>query len=340
MSDGIYDEARSDAIDNFVTVAQACHGLLTKQHYANQPSKSYDRVKYFNFFEVNIWTLGELYNLSVKMLSKPKCCFIRCRVKDYNKRRHVLRRVHDRDDGEATLIPYRCNWFALDIDGFGVSCGDLLADAHQVLLALGAAFRNAECFAVASGSYGIKPAIHMRLFFWADKFASNADIGKMLRNNNAKVDLALHSNPIQPIYTAAPIFGEGLSDPVGKRIVWIHGETPIVEVRSENVNYAGQPEILYTKQEADRQAAKYYRNISRLPSGDRHTGLIQWCFPLGKLVGQGHFVREDVIDIAFNHCSFWIGKRDTKKDMATIVYTIDRGIDAIEKHANGETDND
>jgi hypothetical protein len=331
MSDRIYSESESNSNENIVTVAQACHGTLAKQHFANGLSRSYDRVKYFNFFETNIWSLDELYNLSKRLLFKPKCCFIRARLKDANRRRHLLRRAYDRDGVAATLIPYRCFWFALDIDGYGESLGDLCADVHQVLLALPSRFQDVECFAVASASYGIKSGIHLRLFFWSQNPVSNTDILKVLKGNKACADLAIYENPVQPIYTAAPIFNDGLIDPVKQRMMWVQGTFANVLIPQEDIYTKGMPEIPYTKQEADRQAAKYYSNIARLSSGERHSGLIHWCIPLGKLVGQGHFEREDVIDIALNHCSFWGGKRDTDKDRKTITYAVDHGIDAMFK---------
>lgn len=329
MSDTIYSDTSQNSNETFVTVAQACRGILAKQHYANKPIQSYDRVKYFNFFETNIWSLDELYSLSKRLLNKPQCCFIRARLKDRDRRRHMLRRAYDSEDGPATLISYRCYWFALDIDGYGNSMGDLFTDTHQVLLALPSCFQDIDCFSVASASYGIKTSIHMRLFFWSQELVSNNDILKVLKNNKACADLTIYQNPVQPIYTAAPVFRDGLSDPVKQRIIWINGEFPHVVIPAEQPNIAGMPENTYTKQEADKQAAKYYSNISRLSGGERHSGLIKWCIPLGKLIGQGHFEREDVIDIAFNHCSFWHGRRDTDKDMKTITYAIDLGIDAM-----------
>src|SRR5262249_34260960 len=156
--------------------------------------------------------LWDLYCLSKCMLTEYRCCYIRARVKD--KDRNVQRKYLGDD---ATLVLQDMNWFALDIDGFGESSGNLAIDMQEVLAALPRAFLRVQCFAVASASYGIKPGIRMRLFFWSDKPCSNLDLKRYLHGNKAKADLALF-NPIQPIYTAAPIF-VGWSDPVKERIL-------------------------------------------------------------------------------------------------------------------------
>jgi hypothetical protein len=332
MSDRIYSDDESFARENIALVAQACHGVLTKRYLTNNTVVSYDKVKHFNFFEYNIWSLSELYNLSKLLLNKPRCCLIRAKLKDRNRRRNMLRRAYDREDGsEATLLQDRFNWFAMDIDGYGLSLNNLFTDTHQVLLALGEGFQDTECFAVASASYGVKPAVHMRLFFWSQEAVSNLDLFRALKNNRANVDTSLYSNPVQPIYCAAPLFEGGLTDPIKQRIMWISGQFSSVIIPSSPEHGKGMAEVVYTKQEADAFITKQLTLLSRLAPGDRHTGLWNIGVFLGKLVGQNHFERNEVIDRAFNHCSFWRGKRDTRKDLATITDAVDHGIRSMEE---------
>ena len=331
MSDRIYSTPEPVSSENLLTVAQSCRGVLAKRFFPDREPQSYDHVKFFNFYEINIWSLDELYTWSKRLLTKPKCCLIRARIKNLNNCRHVLRRAVDRGDGLVTLIPYRCYWFALDIDGYGVSRGDLYSDAWSVLLALPSCFQDVECFAVASASYGIKPSIHMRLFFWSQEPVSNNDILRMLRGNKANADLAIYQNPVQPIYTAAPIFAPGMIDPVKQRIVWINGKSLTVNIRSESPHVYGAKEAVYTYDEARAFARKTYRRISDFTQGERHNELYKASVFLGKLVGQEHFEREEVIDRAFNCCNFWYGKRDTDKDMKTIIAGVDFGIAAMDR---------
>lgn len=325
MSDTIYSNTTPDASDNFVLVAQSAEAgkLLTKRNYKDS-QRNYDRVTFFNFFEVNIGSLDELYNLSKKMLDKPNCCFVRARLKDPNHRRNVRRNYKD---ANATLILENMNWLALDVDWQQESSGDLRKDADLVLVSLPECFSNVECFVVASASYGVKPGIRMRMFFWSRYPVSNADVKRVLTGYETICDPAIF-NPIQVIYTAKPIF-HGIDDPIKERIAWI---TPLgifssaIEIVTYNEHYRGAKEKWYTKDKAEKFAEKAYLTITELTTGSRHDGIITWGYFLGKLVGQGHFDRDEVIRRMFDACEYWTGQRDTKRDMATITWAVDRGI--------------
>ena len=328
MSDTIYNDSFAGASDNVVCVAQAAEPskLLTKRNYKDS-QRSYDQVTYFNFFESTISSLDELFNLCKRMLDKPRCCFIRARIKDHQKRRHVRRKYKE----DATLVLENCNWFALDVDWQEQeSSGNLVADANSVLLALPSRFANVECFVVASASYGIKPGIRMRMFFWSHNPVSNSDLKRALTGYEKICDPAIF-NPIQPIYTAKPIFS-GIDDPVKQRIAWI---TPlgifssVVEISADYEHYRGAKEKRYTKAKADKFIESALLKLTELTSGDRHNGLISCGYHLGKLVGQEHFERDEVIRRMYEACEYWIGKRDTKKDMSTIIWAVDRGILAM-----------
>ena len=335
MADYIYDTSTDYASDNFVTVCQTADGkLLTKRNYLNH-QVSYDRAFKYNLFEVPIGSLDELYMLCVRMLEKPRCCFVRARIKDMNNRFNVRRLYKDPED--STLILEPCNWFALDIDWPDqASDGNLISDSQTVILSLPECFRGVEYFVVASASYGYKPGIRMRMFFWSRVGVNNTDLKRLLHGYERIADPAIF-NPIQPIYTAKPIYSES-DDPIEKRIAW---HTPFgifaygVEIPVENKSYAGAPEIRYTKKTAENFLRKKLLDIADLTIGDRHNGLVHAGYFLGKLVGQGHFEREEIIELMFDACSYWNGKRSTSKDRETITFAIDRGIDSMYK---GETE--
>jgi len=326
MSDRIYTNEEHVANHNFVTVAQACHGVLTKVNHIDGSQTAFGNVKYYNFFEEEISDLGGLYRLHQKLLWKDRCCILRCRIKDKDNRRGVVRKSNGDD---ATLIAGKFNWFAIDIDKFGEGVGDLQADACKVILALPSVFWDSECFAVATSSYQRKekPGINLRLFFWADKPVTNLDLKKAL--SGTIVDLAIYANPVQPIYTAAPKFDDGI-DPIDVRIVWIQRafQTVVIKI-SEDTGKRGAPEIQYTKQQANKFVEKIHSEIRNLSMGERHDGLIRWCYFLGKLIGDGHFEREDSIERVISDCSFWSYPNE-KKDRETATYAIDRGIASMQ----------
>ncbi len=323
MTSSTYDETEPVASENYVTVAQTVSDrlMLTKRIYANGTQKAYDQAKHFNFYEVAIWNLYDLYSLSKRMLAKPRCCYIRARIKD--KHRNVVRKCIGQD---ATLILNNQNWFALDIDSFAEASNDLEVDAIRVLLALPPCFRRSECFVVASANYSIKPGIRMRMFFWSDNACSNTDLKNLLNGNSANADLAIF-NPVQPIYTAAPIFHD-MNDPVVNRIKWIvptdiSNQTVDVPI---NVSYArGSEERKYTKGQAEIMRNSKLIAIAQLAPGERHNGLIKECIFFGQLIEQNVLDEGETIELLCNACDEWNGNRNTRKDMETILWSIERG---------------
>jgi len=324
VSDRIYTNDSDRANHDFVTVAQACQGVLTKVNHLDGSQTAFGNVKYYNFFEEEVVDLRALFSLSNKLLMKPRCCILRCRIKDRNKRKGVVRKSNDDD---ATLLAGRFHWFAIDIDKYGESTGDLVTDASQVILALPSKFWDSECFAVASSSYGLerKPGINIRLFYWSEHEITNVDLNKAMRGTIA--DRSIYANPVQPIYTAAPIFDDGI-DPIETRIVWIQRAYQTVTIPvSETKDRKGDPENLYTKQQADKFIDKALREIAKLGEGERHEGLIRWGYFIGKMIGQDHFEEEDMTDRVMTVLDLhWHGNRDKKKDLETLQYAIRRGI--------------
>ena len=337
MPDGTYDTSGDYASQNFVVVAQAASPRLAlcKQNYSNGTQKPYDNVKNFNFFEVELWNLWDLYTLSKFLLTKPRCGFIRGRIKDMDRRRNVPRLLHGED---FTLITEKCNWFALDIDGLKTqdTPGNLQLDINDVLLALYSYLGNVECFAVASASYGFKPNVSLRLFCWATEPVSNNDLKQYFKGCRI-LDHNLF-NPIQVIYTAAPIF-HGMADPIQKRIEWIGVRYPdhalTVTIPSYEESSKGSEEKLYTKRQGERIAERTYQRIIDLAPGERHNGLMGQCILLGKLVGQGIIEEAEAIDRAYGACDNWHGKRNRANDMKTIRYGIDVGKRSMENQNNG-----
>lgn len=321
MSEHTYTLSSDSASTNFVVVAQAASPnlVLTKRNFANGNQKQYDNVKHFNFFQVEVLDLNDLYSLSLRMLSKPRCCFIRALIKDPNNCKNVVRKCKD---DEATLVIQSQNWFAIDVDWNVNSNDDLESDLNDVLLALGGDFAKADCFAVASASYMFKPGIRMRVFFWADEPCSNQDLKRLFANNKAGVDLALF-NPIQPIYTASPI---GV-DNVKQRIVWCSGSQPCVHVPAYGYEHGEENE--YTKPQAERFLNSVCIKIGLIPSGHRHNELFGYSIFLGKLIGQMLLDEEETAQAAFEACEHWEGRRDQDKDMKTIRDGIERGKKAV-----------
>lgn len=333
MSDSTYSHVESDASENYVTVAQTVSPrlILTKRNYASGEQASYDRVKHFNFFERRMESLDQLYQLCKELLDKPRCCLIRARIKDLNNRRNVVRKCVGAD---ATLVVGKCNWFALDIDGLDGYTGDLLSDLNTALLALPPAFQ-AECFAVASASYGFfkKPGIHMKLFYWSLRPISHIDLKRSLAGNKAKADLAIF-NPIQLIYVAKP-FWHGMDDPIKERIVYFPYTNAMIDIPSYETNKVGAQESYYTKRQSVGIIVKSFERIAELKQHYRHDGLIREGYLGGHLCYQGFLDEEEALDrLALVTNEYWIDPPpNPEKDRATYLYAFRQGIKQMEEKA-------
>jgi len=321
VSDRIYTNDTSEAIHNVVTIAEACRGTLAKTNFANGSQTQYDRVKFFNFTEYEIGSLHDLYSISLGLLDNSRCCFIRARVMDERKSRGVVRKQNE------TLIADKFNWVVIDADWKdAVASGNIVEDSQKAISRLPECFHGCEYFAVASASYCFKPGIRIKLFFWSQNAVSNLDMKNCLHGRN-EFDPAVYQ-PIQLIYTARP---NGV-DTVKNRITYKKPLFPkqLKIVITDHQHMRGEPEVWYTLERAKRNKSAHLFRISLLSEGDRHEGLIREGLPLGKLVGQGHFEEENIIEEVLEVCSSWIGKHDTTKDRATITWAIQKGIAAME----------
>jgi hypothetical protein len=332
MSDYIYRETSESTSPNFarpnnITIARALGGkYLTKIVYANS-EKAYDNAYHYMFFNREIFDLFDLRNYLPVLLRKPDCCLIRGIAKDDTITRQV-RRLHDKDGVTATIIEQPQNWYALDIDGYGNSSGDLKQDAQSVLLALG--LDGTEALAIPSAGYLRKPGIRIRLFLWNEMKVSCISLKKHFERWKHVVDLALF-HPIQPIYTARPIFN-GMSDPCKESLIcWLPGRqsTHIVERYSIHDN----SEMKHTVKQAKAFLNSFIKEMPNIPSGERHnylTGKMESkAVLIGKCVAQGLLDEGETKDeILVAAKMFWHG--NAKNDSSAIDWVFKRGQEAME----------
>lgn len=306
-----------------VTVAQTVHPnlYLTKIFYRDKV-QTYDNVKTFNFYEYQVEHLDDLARIVLKMLEQPRCCLLRAVPKDATRR--VRRTINGAD---ATLIEQPQHWFALDIDGYAESTGDVRTDAETVLAGLG--WTGTDCFAIASASYGVKPGIRLRMFFWANRKVECIVLKKLLMNNKVCADLAMFF-PIQPIYVAKPIFADGLKDTVGRRFALLAGEKRCVEVPWNLEPTDRYPRRrLSTKKQARRDIETIFNNICEAEPGSRHDVVRNMGYWAGSLIGQGLLDRYDTVEYLLDACRSW-GDGNPKKDREALEYGVKKGEDEME----------
>lgn len=328
MSETIYSSSTDRSTNNYasqnnITVALALRGKrLTKIVYPNPDHDvDYDHAYHYKFFNRDVYCLSDIFELVKYLLGRPQCCVLRGVCKDDTL--PIQRRLKD-----ETIIEQPQNWYALDVDKYGNSSGNLREDTKKVLLALN--MPDVEAFAIPSSGYLRKPGIRIRLFLWNSVKINCATLKKHFEKSGV-VDLALFSS-IQPIYIARPIF-RGFTDPCKILWTWISGEKQFTEIPPLYTNYDNRREERYTTRQAQGKFNKLLREMYDIKEGDRHNWLIYTAISLGKWIYQGALIEEDVVEELYLATAIWRGNR--KKDMDTIVDGIQRGKRKIQEEENG-----
>lgn len=328
MSNTVYSISSTDTSSeiirpNNITVALALNGKKLTKTITPGGEIAYDQAYHFKFFNRDIVDLAELFQATLLLLDKYNCCYIRGISKSDDETLRQRRLFHGSD---ATIIEQDCNWFALDIDGYGNSSGNLRQDTEQVLLALGLC--GVQAFAIPSAGYLRKPGIRIRLFMWNSVKISCLALKKYFERYKHVVDLALF-HPIQPIYIARPIFN-GLSDPCKVTSCWIPGQQMYTEI-PKYIERSGQKvNPKYTRKQARTMIDAKFRGMADIGEGDRHVYLRdQVSYLAAKQCARGLFDEDEMKDeIAEMAMMYWKG--NAKNDRAVIEYAFKRAIEEID----------
>jgi hypothetical protein len=339
MSDPIYsndgEKSTSDFITpNNITVCKSYSSrfVLCKTIYPTS-EVAYDNVKYYNFFNRPVYHLQDLFELIKYLLARPQCCVIRGTAIDDNAVRQRRLFHDDRATGDrATIIEQNQNWFALDIDGYGVSSGDLKDDATRVLLALN--LSGVEAFAIPSAGYLRKPGIHIRLFLWNSVKVSCIALKKHFAGAKDVVDTALFG-PVQPIYTARPRF-IGCSDPCSKWWTWIGGESQFTDIRHIITDNDSKQEYHpATFKQAIASKEKVIREMKYVDDGERHKWLYKHTVWIAKYCIAG-LLDDDIIKDEFAAAAMMWWHGNAKNDRNTIEDAFKDAYNDAEGNRNGQ----
>src|SRR5580765_7031051 len=320
---------------NIVTVARSLDKQLNKTIFGDGRSDiPYKNAFKYRFFSIEVEHLNDLCQLVRYLIHRPQSCLIRGVAIDDSI--PIQRRLQypDKTKGDAaTVIDQELNWYALDVDSYGISSGNLKEDAKTVLLALG--LENVQAFAIPSANYLIKDGIRIRLFLWNSMKISC----RSLRAYFTKIVDPSIFGPIQPIYVARPTF-VGRNDPCKDLVAWIPGDTICTEI--QNIPKDGGYEYKYTKKQARaylQNPRPYHKDVDdrilwEFGEGERHRALFRVALFMGKLIEQDLLDEDEVIERLTDQCLYyWRGS--AKRDLKTIQDGIKFG-----KQNKGESDYD
>jgi hypothetical protein len=207
-----------------ITLACTYGPKLAKVVHPDGSIEDYAQAKRFDLYERQITGLDDLEGLLRQAASRPDLAVVRGGIADPARVRRVRRLLHpDAVTGEQpTLVDCPRSWIPLDVDGLPcppeVDVTDVAECAGVACVALPPAFRGVELLAQATASHGIRPGLHLRLWFRGSRPTVGAELKRWLRT--APVDRGVFTAS-QLIYSASPIFLPGIIDPLPVRLVRI-----------------------------------------------------------------------------------------------------------------------
>lgn len=315
-----------------LTVLRARGRRMAKLLHADRRCEGYDRARTFTMHTVPVPGFDALAGLLARLLPRPDCCAIRGEPIDSTNTSPVRRLLYaDRHTGELPTVREQARrWLALDMDGVplppDVPPSDLQRCAAVALARLPLAFTGARCIVQATAGHGIKPGVRLRLWFWCDRAMAGAELKRWLRGTPADPSVF---GAVQPIYTAAPVFGPGCLDLLPARMVVLDGLDAVVPPSAA----ALAPKPLPPRPDAQAPAtvgtgAAYARKalaraVARITGGgNRHPAIVSEARSLARLVPAG-LLTEGEIRRVLAQAAKQAGKDDEAEIESAIAWGLD-----------------
>jgi putative DNA primase/helicase len=226
-----------------ITILRHSHNLLAKTWLADGTVKPYDDAKYFSGATRPVAGLAGLSELLTELQVDPHRCIIRgkyvgaelAKARDPGPEGHrpgKVRRALDYFDDQAL------HTVLLDVDKFQPLTADPAADPLEaigefVATMLPECFRSAGYHWQLSNSAGhpskADGGLRAHLWFWLATPRTSTELKAWAKAAGLEVDGALF-NPVQVHYTAAPVMGKGVVDPIAQRCGLVDGPAVVLEI--------------------------------------------------------------------------------------------------------------
>ncbi len=203
---------------------------------------------------------------------------------------------------KATLFDRAGFAFAMDIDELPCPLGaeSLEDQAYYVRSKLPPEFQGVRCIVTATSSWGIKPGLHLRVWFLTDRPLTCGEKRQWLKDISW-IDPAIYS-PNQPIYTAAPQFRDEAENPLPglQRLVVLDGKErvtpPLAEALKPKVYPKPSPANYRPPAGDDRGVLSFAMSrVAAAPVSDRHNEIVRQAFWLMERVVHGEVCREKAL---------------------------------------------
>ncbi len=209
---------------DFVTVLQCAEGkrLAKLYHDLDTPPDDYDAGMFFKPATIELSNLEDLACLLLEMSDQPEYCIIRgaCHPDAEAEGAGLMRRYKDDSAGEPAFSSAAHHWVALDVDK---SDETFLIDEPEACLqrwrqSLPAGLFLDDIVWQWSAKAHLSPTVRGRAWFWVNRPVDDEHARAFCKAYG--YDPAL-CNPIQPHFTARPIFPAGVADPILEPVVFL-----------------------------------------------------------------------------------------------------------------------
>jgi hypothetical protein len=276
------DPAQTDTL----TVLTCRRGIATKTFRADKVV-GFTLGKYFDGVEWPISGPVDLFRALTKLSKAPKSFVIRGAPIDKRMSNIVRRSIGP----TATFAerPTGRRWACFDFDSSPgtVSPGESPAGSISEALA-DTPLRDVTFVWQASSQWGIKPGIRAHVWVWLEAPRTDAQVLEWVAGVQLPVDRSLF-NPVQPHYTAAPVF-KGCTD-------------PLAGYDRVGIRIAADAELYIPMGDVDGERSYWVSRIEELTDGDpRHPLVNRAAYSLGGWVGAGIADRESIVGSLLTAC--------------------------------------
>lgn len=222
---------------DFITILKCASNLrMTKTWRLDGSIAPYDTAKHFRVGARQVANLMELKPLLEKLAGEPRCCVIRgafigeerAAALAAPEKAHYFPRNNDLFEERPHHL------ITIDIDSFmpkGRPGGPAPAVDPEPAIEEYITTQLPGCFhgvdylwqlSASAGAPGKEHVLKAHLWFWLSRSYTGPQLTAWVRGGNLNIDVSIFRR-VQPNYTAAPVFEEGLQDPVPVRLGFVEG---------------------------------------------------------------------------------------------------------------------
>ena len=318
-----------DGLADTVTVLRATGRRLAKLWTPDGQCAGYDRARTFTMHPFSLDGLDALARLLTRLRDRPDCCIVRAEPLDPGRTAAQRRLLYaDHATGELPTVRERARyWLALDLDNVprppGVPVTSLPECAAAALAGLPSAFTGARCIVQATAGHGMKPGIRLRLWFWCSRALTGPELKRWLRGTLADPSVF---GAVQPIYTAAPLFAPGCTDPLPERMALLDGAALVLPPSAAALAPArstprpSASAAVYVGTGAAYARAALVRAVARITGGGpRHPAIVSEARSLARLIPAG-LLTEGELRAVLEAAAVQAGKDDMAEVHACIAW--------------------